>query len=360
MRDGVAMSSTFILVAVSDPVIHPEATHIAAATGRDVIDTIDPREITRLLPRAHAVLADAGTARHIATLDRRSGIHLLAADPGPVDWRLAVLAHAENGYVLPAQAPELLEALGHAAVPDRSTPDGRGTLIAVCGAAGGSGTSVLAAAMARVAARSHPTTLVDATEFSGGLDLLLGLEESPGVRWPELQLGEGTVSAADLRAALPVTGDGIACLSAARTTVADPFHLTPDVLTPVLESLRGAPGVAVIDVPREGACTDAVLDASDHVVLLIPAELRPAAAAARLVARLSAARTTVTGVVRHRYWSGLSTTDIGDITRCTILAELGNLPRLSRTVELGGLPERLPGQLATTALLLLENAGVRR
>jgi len=35
------------------------------------------------------------------------------------------------------------------------------------------------------------------------------------------------------------------------------------------------------------------------------------------------------------------------------------VPRLSRTVELGGLPERLPGQLATTARLILENAGVR-
>ncbi len=360
MSDGGAMSSTFILVAVSDPVIHPEATHVAAATGHGVIDTLDPREITRLLPRAHAVLVDADTARHIATLDRRPGIHLLAADPGPVDWQAAVLAHAENGYVLPAQAPELLTALGHAAVPDRSTPDGRGTLLAVCGAAGGAGTSVLAAAMARVAARSHPTTLVDAAEFSGGLDLLLGLEETPGVRWPELQLGEGAVSAADLRAALPVTGDGIACLSAARTTVDDPFRLTPEVLSPVLESLRGAPGVAVIDVPLEGTCTDAVMDACDHAVLLIPAELRPAAAAARLVARLHAARTTVTGVVRHRHWSGLSTADVGDITRCPILTELGNLPRLSRTVELGGLPERLPGQLATTARLLLENAGVQR
>ena len=45
--DGVAMSSTYILVAVGDPVIHPEATHVAAATGHGVVDTVDPREITR-------------------------------------------------------------------------------------------------------------------------------------------------------------------------------------------------------------------------------------------------------------------------------------------------------------------------
>lgn len=356
------MSSTFILVAVSDPVIHPEATHVAAATGHGVIDTLDPRDITRLLPRANAVLVDADTAGHIATLDRRPGVHLLAADPGPVDWQAAVRAHAENGWVLPAQAPQLLEALGHLAAPGtggEAADPAPGTVLAVCGAAGGAGTSVLAAALARTAARSHPVTLVDAAEFSGGLDLLLGLEETPGARWPELRLGEGAVSAADLRAALPTTADGIACLSAARTTLADPFRLTPEVLTPVLEALRTAPGVTVIDLPVEGPVTDAVTDACDHVVLLIPAEVRPAAAAARLVARLTAARTAVTGVVRHRHWSGLTSADIGAITRCDILTDLGNVPRLSRTVELSGLPERLPGPLATTARLVLEKAGVQ-
>ena len=355
------MTSTFILVAVSDPAIHPEATHVAAATGHGVLDTSDPREITRLLPRAHAVLIDADTARHVATLDRRPGIHLLAADPGPVDWQAAVRAHVEDGWVLPAQAPQLLEALGHAAAPSsggRSGEAGRGTLIAVCGAGGGAGASTLAAAMSRVALRSGPVTLVDAAEYSGGLDLLLGLEETPGVRWPELQLGEGAVAAADLRAALPTTADGIACLSAARSTVADPFRLAPEALGPVLESLAAAPGTTVIDVPVESPLLETVADACDHVVILIPAELRPAAAAARLNARLGTSRTTVTGVVRHRNWSGLSTADIADITRCPILTELGNLPRLSRTLEMDGLPERLPGLLATTARLLLENAGV--
>lgn len=377
--DGVAMSSTYILVAVGDPVIHPEATHVAAATGHGVVDTVDPREITRLMSRAHAVLVDADTAGHVATLDRRPGIHFLSADPGPVDWRAALHCHAENAYVLPAQAADLLSALGHARAPGSGSgpasgrASGRasdraaqgpapaptqGTLIGVCGSAGGAGASTLAAALARTAVRHHPVTLIDADDRSGGLDLLLGLEDAAGARWPDLRLGEGTVAGADLRAALPVTPDGIAVLSTARSTLADPFRLTGDNMRPVLESLADSPGVTVVDLPAHGPATGAITDACDRVVLLIPAEVRAAAAAARLAADLTRTRTAAVGVARHRGWSGLSAEDLSKITRCQILGELGHIPRLARVAELGGLPERLPGALAATARLVLADAGV--
>lgn len=377
--DCEAMSSTYILVAVGDPVIHPEATHVAAATGHGVIDTIDPREITRLLPRAHAVLVDADTAGHVATLDRRPGIHFLAADPGPVDWQAALTCHAENAYVLPAQAAELLTALGHARAPQpgrevhptagptgparagQSTPaagQAGGTLIAVCGAVGGAGTSTLAAALARTVARHHPVTLIDAGGHSGGLDLLLGLEDTPGARWPDLRLGEGTVAGADLRAALPTTPDGIAVLSAARSTLADPFCLGPEHMRPVLEALGGSPGIAVVDLPAHGPVTETVTGTCDRLALLIPAEVRAAAAAAGLVADLTRNRTAVIGIARHRGWSGLTADDLSRITRCQIAGELGQLSRLPRAVELGGLPARLPGALTATARLIAEDAGV--
>ncbi|RSZ64434.1 hypothetical protein EAH68_05435 [Corynebacterium hylobatis] len=373
------MRSTYILVAVGDPVIHPEATHIAAATGHGVIDTIDPREITRLLPRAHAVLADADTAGHVATLDRRPGIYFLAADPGPVDWRAALTCHAENAYVLPAQAAELLTALGHARAPQPgqetrptagSTALARsghaapaagqagGTLIAVCGAVGGAGTSTLAAALARTVARHHPVTLIDADSHSGGLDLLLGLEDTPGARWPDLRLGEGTVAGTDLRAALPTTSDGIAVLSAARSTLADPFRLGPEHMRPVLEALGGSPGITVVDLPAHGPVTETVTGTCDRLALLIPAEVRAAAAAAGLVADLVRGRTATIGIARHRGWSGLTIDDLSRITRCQIIGELGQLSRLPRTVELGGLPDRLPGPLGATARLIAEDAGV--
>ncbi|MDO5668497.1 MAG: septum formation initiator [Corynebacterium sp.] len=357
------MTSTFILVAVGDPVIHPEAMHVAAATGHGIVDTMDPREITRLLPRAHSVLIDADTAGHVATLDRRPGIHFLAPDPGPVDWQSALRGHAENAYVLPAQAPELLATLGHASAAgeDRQAVDmGPGTVIAVCGSSGGAGASTLAVAVARVAARSHPVTIVDADALSGGLDLLLGLEDDSGVRWPELQLGEGAVAGSDIRAVLPTTGDGIACLSAARSTIADPYRLTPQLLAPVLQALSRESGVTIVDFHPAGPLADVVVEASDRVVILIPCEVRPAAAATRLCADFISRRAAVTTIARQRYWAGLSASDVTRITGREVITSLSTLQGIPKLSELGGLPERLPGPLVTTARLVLEDAGVTR
>lgn len=356
----------FILVAVGDPALHPEATHVAAATGYAVMDSADPREISRLHTRARAVLVDADIAAHVSTLARRPGVHFLAADPGPVDWRAALTCHAEQAYVLPAQAAELLAELGHAdAGPDQprhGAGDGAATVIAVLGAAGGAGTSTVAAAMARVAAADTgtPVTLIDADGGSGGLDLLLGLEDTPGARWPDLRLGEGAVSAVDLRAALPGTRDGIAVLSAARSTIADPFRLGPDTVSPVLDCLRGAGGTTIVDT----TATDphialTVLDSADQAILLIPAEVRPAAAAARITADLRRTRTSVAGIARHRGWAGLSSDDLEKITQCDIIAELGTIARLARTVELSGLPEQLPRPLLTCVRAALAEAGTR-
>lgn len=355
----------FLLVAVGDPVIHPEAMHVAAATGHAVVDTVDPRDITRHLPRADAVLLDAETASHVATLGRRPRLYFLAADPGPVDWRAAMTCHAEQALVLPAQAAELLAELGHVTDP-HGAPGGAGTgsatapgtVIAVTGACGGAGTSTLAAAIARTAARDGlgPVTLVDGVGNSGGLDLLLGIEDDAGARWPDLRLGEGAVPGTDLRAALPATGDGIAVLAAARSTVVDPFRLDPQAVSTVLGSLRGSTGVTVVDLPPEGLLREsgeAVLDACGQVALLVPAEVRAAAAAASLVARLVRSRTPVAVVARHRGWSGLGVADLERIIHAEVIAELGTVTRLSRATELGGLPTSLPRSLLTAARAVL-------
>ena len=187
-------------------------------------------------------------------------------------------------------------------------------------------------------------TLVDGVGNSGGLDLLLGIEDDAGARWPDLRLGEGAVPGADLRAALPATGDGIAVLAAARSTVADPFRLDPQAVSTVLGSLRGSTGVTVVDLP---------LDACGQVALLVPAEVRAAAAAASLVARLVRSRTPVAVVARHRGWSGLGVADLERIIHAEVIAELGTVTRLSRATELGGLPTSLPRPLLTAARAVL-------
>ncbi len=61
-------------------------------------------------------------------------------------------------------------------------------LVAVVGGRGGAGASVLATALALTAARRDlEVTLLDLDPLGGGLDLLLGAEAAPGLRWGDLR-----------------------------------------------------------------------------------------------------------------------------------------------------------------------------
>lgn len=337
-----------ILVAVADPVLHPEALHVAAATGRRVIDTTDPGEIARHHSRVDAVLIDAEGAATVAGLPRRRQVYFLVADPGPVDWQAALEAQAEQALVIPAQAAELLKLLGR----EGSPLAGGGEVVGVAGAAGGAGTSTFAATLVRAAGAGRTPALIDADPSAGGLDLLLGLEDATGARWPDLRFGTGAVSAEDLRAALPTTSDQIAVLTGARATVPDPYRLSAAELGAALRSFRAAAGLCVVDLPG-GDLTEDVVEHCDRLVLLVPAEVRPVAAAAQAINRWRARQVETLLVVRHRGWSGLSPADIEKITRSEVIAEIGTVARLPKQIEMLGLPHNLPKPLLVAAQAVL-------
>jgi len=96
-----------ILVSVTDPVLHPEAINIAAATGMDIIDTSDPRDIVRHAPKAAAILVDATTATHAGGIHPRGHLFLLHPEPGPVDWTRALLRKSLFGPVTARVTAEL-------------------------------------------------------------------------------------------------------------------------------------------------------------------------------------------------------------------------------------------------------------
>ncbi|MFC2549478.1 MAG: pilus assembly protein CpaE, partial [Corynebacterium matruchotii] len=199
-----------ILVSVTDPVLHPEAINIAAATGMDIIDTSDPRDIVRHAPKAAAILVDATTATHAGGIHPRGHLFLLHPEPGPVDWTLAVRIGAADAVILPAQSNKLLATLAATtAAPDSPSPAAAASVIAVTGAVGGAGTSTLAVALALQLHEIVPTVLVDADPVSPGMDLLLGCETTGGIRWADLSFRSGSIAAADLIAALPETESGL-------------------------------------------------------------------------------------------------------------------------------------------------------
>ena len=168
-----------ILIAVDDALLHPEATHLAAATGRPIIDSRGPDDLVRHYSRAFAVLIDVARAPDIDPLPPRSGVFLLRGDTD------ADAGADSDAFILPAQAADLLKALGRLARASKdekhgaAAPQSRssaGTVLSFVGAAGGVGTSTFAAAVARAASQDADPVVVDAHRYSGGLDLLLGVE----------------------------------------------------------------------------------------------------------------------------------------------------------------------------------------
>lgn len=235
-----------------------------------------------------------------------------------------------------------------------------GVAIGVIGAAGGAGTSTLAAAVAMTA--PGKASLIDANPAGGGIDLLLGLEGEPGARWPDLQLRTGNVDAEELRHALPATPGGVSVLAQARSTVPDPFRMTSQDLTGAVRALREGRSVTVVvvDLPSWSPDLAEAVAVLDLVVVVVPAEVRPAAAAAALARELAGLQVPAVGVLRHRAWSGLDPADIERITRLELVAEIRVLRHLCKQAELHGIGAPLPRALRLAATSILEEAGLPR
>lgn len=366
-----------LLIAISDPVIHPEVSHIAAATGCEIFDSTNPADILRLLPRAEALIIDAASAQDLhayaqhnqVDIPSRERIFHVTAEPGPIDYRSALRCHAEEAFLVPSQAPELLAALGkHRLTHNHGYPAKQNQCIAISGAVGGCGVSTFSAAVARTAAadgRYQCISLLDLVDSSGGLDLLMGLEDTPGIRWPDLSLGEGHIDYEALDQAIPHTSyDHIGVLSQARTSVAgagclkDPVPTISRVIHSIHEAATSVLGV--MDCPAifgqaDHALAQLISEEAALVVLVVPAEIRAVAAAAGRSAELKSAGVTPLIVLRHRSWSGLGAKEVEDILQEEVLAEIGHIHRLPKTTELQGLPQVLPRPLLQASRAVLSH-----
>lgn len=326
-----------VLVGVADPALHPEVSTIVAATGRTRLDTTQVSEILKHAPRACAIILDPEVAAGVVSHQLAGTIFLVHADPGPVDWKLAMQLHAEEALVLPAQAPELLAALGRR----EKVLHADTFALSIAGAVGGAGTSTLSAAVATQAAGS---VLIDADPRGGGLDLLLGVEEHTGVRWNDLGRATG-LDAAALLAALPEV-EGFRLLGPARTQLH--HELEPAQLRGVADTLGGHASL-IFDTAGVGECFEQAVAHSDAVALVVPAEVRAAVAAHGLARALDAQRIKPFLVVRHRGWSGLSASEIEDVVGAPVVAEIPTVRRLAKRIETQGLGARMPKPLRAAA-----------
>jgi secretion/DNA translocation related CpaE-like protein len=250
--------------------------------------------------------------------------------------------------LLPAAESWVIDRLAESGAAGRSGA-GPGKVLAVLGGRGGAGASVLAAALAVTGSRLKlRTLLIDADPLGGGLDLLLGWEERDGLRWPQLARASGRVEPAALVAALPGRGD-LVVLSCAREDEAgltgyeladgEPDRLPADAMAAALDAGRRGRDLVVIDLPRQlDPATALALRTADQVLLVVPAELRATAAAARIAASVRTHRSDLALVVRGPSPGRLPATEVARVLGLPLAGSVRSEPRLPAALERGETP----------------------
>jgi secretion/DNA translocation related CpaE-like protein len=343
-----------LLVAMVDETLLDDVTRCAAAAGYRVVPA-DPQTGRRAWTDATAVVLDPRSAGAVADAGwpRRPGV--VVVGPGPIGedlWRAAVRLGAEDAHVLPDGDHQVVGVLSRLRVPRR----GSGMSVAVLGGHGGAGASVLAAAIATRAADDldGDTLLVDLDDLGGGVDLVLGVEESPGLRWPELTVDSGQVVAASLYAALPRTAAGVTVLGPRRGVGHD---VGADSARAVVEAARTAAGTVVVDLSRRlDEVALAVVEVVDLVVVVTSATVRGCAATGEIVARWRPVTDRSGLVVRGPAPGGLSASVVASTVGLDLLAAVRSDPRVVHGLESGRLPLARRSSLARAADAVLDRA----
>jgi len=331
------MSSDRPLVVTADPDVLDELLRLAATAGVELDVAPDAGAARRSWGAAPFVLVGPDAAERCARarLPRRASVALLGADLDDAGiWQTAVEIGAEHVLFLPDAEGWLVEAFSDAA---EGTP-GEGVLVAVLGGCGGAGATSLACALAVSAVRGgRQALLVDGDPLGGGIDLVFGGEQEAGLRWPDLGATRGRVPAAALAQALPRLQD----LSVLSWDRGDAAVVPAEAMQAVLSAGRRTNELVVVDLPRtlDDAARE-VLGQATATLLVVPAEVRAAAAASRVAAAADVVCRDLRVVVRGPGPSGLAGTEIARALGLPLAGVLRPEPGLDAALERGEPPGR--------------------
>lgn len=347
LRTSISAARRLPLVVTSDGELLDDVLRLAAAGGSEVDLAPDPANARPRYAAAPLVLIgmDQAQACLRARLPRRPRVVLVGrSEYGDSAWEMANLLGAEHVAMLPAAEPWLVDRFSEGLARSGSTD--HGAVVAVLGGRGGAGASVLAGGLAVTAKKAGlRTLLVDADRLGGGLDLVLGWEEVDGLRWPALTQADGRIDAAALVGSLPNRG-GLVVLSWDRGKM---LALPAEAMAAIVDAGRRACDLVVVDLPRQ--LDDAAvlaLQAADRVFLVVPAELRATAAAARVAAAALPHCTDLSLIVRGPSPGRLKAKEVADNLRLPLAGTLRPEPALCRALERGEAPASTGrGPLAT-------------
>ncbi|HEU4666127.1 MAG TPA: septum site-determining protein Ssd [Arthrobacter sp.] len=309
-----------VLLVTSSAVLRAEVERIVAAAGAQLRTAADAAEAGRYWDGAAAVLV--GSDIREPPPRRRAPAVLVGLDgEGDSLWHLAAVLGAERVAVLPDAAAWLADHLSRS-----RSPGPGGLILGVTGGCGGAGATTAAIWIAQAAAGlGARVLLVDGDPWGGGLELALAAEEDPGLRWPDLSEARGSIDPVQLADSLPVAG-GFSFLSwpASRE---QPVPVAAATTAGVLDAARRGYELVVVDIGRGAEPIHAFAWDCDRLTMVVPAQLKAAVAAVRLLQELPPVEASL--LVRGKHGAALDT---------ALIAEAIGLPVQGRVPELRGVP----------------------
>jgi secretion/DNA translocation related CpaE-like protein len=277
---------------------------------------------------------------------RRAQVFVVVGDDRPTPWDAALAVGAEE-VLSASDSDRALEVL-------TSAVDGSGeaTVVAVVGGAGGAGASCLAAGVAFEASRrGRRVLLIDGDPLAGGLDVLLGIEHAGGLRWSDLGVRDGPMTAQSLVEALPEV-DGVRVLSWGR----DGSDVEAPAARVLAAAVRGF-DLVVCDVARQADPRGLEMVARAVLtVLVVPADVR-GVSGARVVLRTLREISTSISLVASARRPGLSTDAIEEALDLPVIGRLRLDPHLRAAIDRGAGPHGSPA-LRRAATPVLATVGV--
>ena len=334
---SVVPSAARTLVVTGRADVLDDLLRLAAAAGTEVDVAPDGGSARRRWTSAALVVVGPDVAEDCARLrlPRRDGVVLVGEDLDDAGvWQVAVEVGAEHVVFLPDAETWLVDRFADAA-------EGRavqGAVVAVVGGRGGAGATTLACALAVTAARSgRSTLLVDGDRLGGGIDLVFGGEDDAGLRWPDISGTRGRLPAAALTDALPRMAE----LSVLSWDRGDAPAVSAEAMQSVLDAGRRASELVVVDLPRSAdEAGRAALAVAGTVLLVVPAEVRAAAAASRVAGTIGPLCRDLRAVVRGPSPSGLAGDEIARALGLPLAGELRQETGLALALERGEPPAR--------------------